>query len=571
MKETTANMKSFIISSFENDSELRNVMFEYFLDEINIDDSLGIFLYEIADILYTSTSNKFFNKGISAVEFYELEYSKYLKNITYDKESVFYNIKQSIKKNFSDKEYDWRSQENKKLYIQILSSYLHSNIKNFFYENRKRFLPEYDWFIIEKEERRKFHIEAFFKEFDKFSTVIDSISNYVNLDKIPKDYLSYMSSILGIKMITEQGITSHDQIRSVLGNMVSVYKEKGSLGSLELFLGSLGIGINLSELFFDRRMYWYLNDDENFRKNPYTNVLSDQRYQYYLTPNNPMTTFYPLAPNEIVSSLGTPVSESFFKKTVDENRNETGYVNMEEVLNYTEKKIETNFTYFKTNTIIIKFHFFQSESSLISLKYQNLLEDYMTAIIPIYVRKYYPTILFEETNFEDELSFALYGASEYTSLQNELFSVENMDNYIFKNISIKPNEDSELGELGEYVEDNDEVIFDYENADKTVLIGEEEIEEFSKFKSNQTSFVNEELAIEFILPEEKSNESEFSVKDANLTSHYGFTFNPNLDVDSLSDVNLGNIGINYYEYGNDIKSIYMFNVEDTEHLDIEIT
>ena len=96
MKEITANMKSFIISSFENDKELNSVMFEYFLEELNEGDNLEVFLYETADILYKSRENILFNNGLSAVEFYELEYSKYLKNINYEKESVFYSIEKSI-------------------------------------------------------------------------------------------------------------------------------------------------------------------------------------------------------------------------------------------------------------------------------------------------------------------------------------------------------------------------------------------------------------------------------------------------------------------------------------------
>ena len=57
MKEITANMKSFIISSFENDKELNSVMFEYFLEELNEGDNLEVFLYETADILYKSREN----------------------------------------------------------------------------------------------------------------------------------------------------------------------------------------------------------------------------------------------------------------------------------------------------------------------------------------------------------------------------------------------------------------------------------------------------------------------------------------------------------------------------------
>lgn len=571
MKEITANMKSFIISSFENDKELNSVMFEYFIEELNEGDNLEVFLYETADILYKSRENILFNKGLSAVEFYELEYSKYLKNINYEKESVFYSIEKSIKKNFSNKEYRWQEPKNRRLYVQIVASYLHSSIKNFFFENRKRFLPEYDWFLIDKDKKRKLHIEAFFKEFDKFASIVESISNYVDLSKIPKDYLSYMSSILGIKMITEQEITTHDQIRSVIGNMVSVYKQKGSLGGLEMFLGALGIGINVSEMYFDRRMFWYSKDDEQFWKNQYTNVLSTNRFAYYLTPNNPLTTYYPLAPNEIVKSLNRPISESMFDKQLEKSKNILGVPNEEKVLGYeVSDKNEIVFDYFKTNTVIIEFYFFHSKESLISMKYQKLLEDYMSAIIPVYVRKYYPTILFEETNFKDALSFTLYGASGYSFVLEELYKYENMDNKSVSFIAPYGSEGDKIGKdsipVDEYQKDDSLSSF-LDNRLNFLL-------SYKRVGDVQVGTEVEKFPISFDVVEsegEKKARLSFETEDINIVKHYGFTFNPTINTDSIGSIDAGNIDVVYEQYGNNIKSVSLLNAEEDEILSISIT
>lgn len=577
MKEITANMKNFIVSSFENDKELRNILFEYNMEELSEEDSLETFFYEIANLLFSADENRLFNKGYSAVSIYEAEYSKYEKDILYYKQGLLYSIEKIIKKNFSNKEYSWVIFKYKKLYIQILSSYLHSSVKNFFFENRKRFLPEYDWFIIEKDNNRKIHIEAFFKEFDRFSTVIDSISNYTDLDKIPQDYLSYMSSILGIKMITEQGITSHNQIRSVLGNMVSVFKNKGSIGALELFLGSLGIGINLNEMFFDRRMYWYHEDDEQFKKNTYTNVLNHLKYAYYLTPNNPTTTFYPLSPKELVSSLSNPLSESYFNEQVKKTIKETGVPDIKKILGYAESVDNLGFKYFKTNTVIIEFYFYQSKEQLISLSYQRLLEEYMSMIIPVYVRKYYPSILFEETSFEDSLSFVLYGASEYSFVNNELYRVENMDNYSLHLITPdRRTENWEPGSCGEEVEEeflpidkyDDDISESLNQASRTETI---QINTLRSLDGSNSEIRDDiKLPVVFSVPNETEEEQKFKTKDINIVENYGFLFNPEITLFEFSIPSSGGLNFANFKY-NSINKIYLLEAGVDEGLEIEIT
>ena len=364
-----------------------------------------------------------------------------------------------------------------------------------------------------------------------------------------------MSSILGIKMITEQEITTHDQIRSVIGNMVSVYKQKGSLGGLEMFLGALGIGINVNEMYFDRRMFWYSKDDEQFWKNQYTNVLSTNRFAYYLTPNNPLTTYYPLAPNEIVKSLNRPISESMFDKQLEKSKNILGVINEKKVLGYeVSDKNEIVFDYFKTNTVIIEFYFFHSKESLISMKYQKLLEDYMSAIIPVYVRKYYPTILFEETNFKDALSFTLYGASGYSFALEELYKYENMDN---KSVSfIAP-----YGSEGDKIGKDSIPVDEYQEGDSLSSFLDNRLNFLLSYKrvgDVQVGTEVEKIPISFDVvesKEERETRLSFETEDINIVKHYGFTFNPTINTNPISSIDAGNIEVVYEQYGNSIKSV----------------
>ena len=82
MKEITANMDSYIITSFEADEDLKTIMYEFNLtDEEGNKEAL---FYEVANTLYNSSRiNELIDSGLSAYDIYNYEIKKYEDNISY--------------------------------------------------------------------------------------------------------------------------------------------------------------------------------------------------------------------------------------------------------------------------------------------------------------------------------------------------------------------------------------------------------------------------------------------------------------------------------------------------------
>jgi hypothetical protein len=548
MKETISNMDSFIATILMADQELAEKLNTFGLadDETKKNKLLS----SLATLLLTSSSLKTAMKnGWSSYKIYEEEYKKVVENVAYAYSGIFFDMQTLIYSVFTIN-IDWFSPINKYLYVQFLVSFRYGNLNNFFYENRKKFLPEYDWFIIEKDFQRKQHIEAFFKEYDKFSKVIESISNYVDIDLIPADYMAYLSSILGIKMITEQEITTHDQIRSVISNIAEVYKAKGSLYAFELFLASLGVSVKINEMYFDRRLYWF-SKNPDVVKNPYTKSTDANKFEYYLTPKNPIITFYQVAPTEKPMLLATPQSASQFKKLVNDYiTNSNGSI--ESVLGYDQAYIDReHLTYFKTNVVIIDFGFFYSEEDLVSLKYQKLLEKYMEVIIPVYVRKYYPESVFEETYFEDHLIYLFPGGSGFKSVLAEdgrIIRVENSDMRAIHYF----NQSGGTDDLSSSLE--------IEDKDGNELFHLLDVDGFGK---------TDEANIPFSITEASKKET-FETEKININEDFSFIWSPTIELGIGSTINSGSISIeDNLGYGNDLLKIYSFDTEET--IEIEIT
>ncbi len=548
MKEIISNMDSFIATILMADQELAEKLHTFGLS--NDETKKNKLLSSLATLLLNSSSLKTAMKnGWSSYKIYEEEYKKTVENVAYAYSGLFFDIQTLIYAVFSIT-IDWFSPINKYLYVQFLSSFRYGNLNNFFYENRKKFLPEYDWFIIEKDFQRKQHIEAFFKEYDKFSKIIDSISHYVDIDLIPSDYMAYLSSILGIKMITEQEITTHDQIRSVISNIAEVYKAKGSLYAFELFLASLGVSVKINEMYFDRRLYWF-SKNPDVVKNPYTKSTDINKFEYYLTPKNPTTTFYQITPTEKPMTLNTPQSASQFKKLVNDyitNSNGT----IESVLGYDQAYInKEHLTYFKTNVVIIDFGFFYSEEDLVSLKYQKLLEIYMEAIIPIYVRKYYPESVFEETYFEDRLIYLFPGGSGFKSVLTEDGRTIRIENSDMRAIHYF-NQNGETDDLSSSLETEDKEGNEfYQTID---------IDGFGK---------TDEANIPFTITEVSKNET-FEDEKINLNEDFAFIWNPIIELETGSTPSSGSISIeDNFGYGNNLLKIYSFSTEAEIEIEIE--
>jgi hypothetical protein len=160
-------------------------------------------------------------------------------------------------------------------------SFKYSAVKTFFRQKYKYFLPEFDYDMINSEEKTKLYQEAFMREFDKFTMVIDNLYNIVDLDKIPTEYLNYLAQIIGYERDDYQLLTN-SSFRELLKNIIEIYRIKGTNYSFELFFNLLGFEIIPKEFWFDRRF-----GDTSISANAYTASTNKDSYLFYLTPNKP--------------------------------------------------------------------------------------------------------------------------------------------------------------------------------------------------------------------------------------------------------------------------------------------
>ena len=288
------NKHYYLTQIFINDKELEEVVFANGL----IGDYKR-FSYALADELYSSVDDFLTDNDLSANEYYENEYKKYLSNSSGYTSSFLLNIQNAIY-NAYEKNCIWYLKSNKGLYIAILKSILYGSIRHFFFENRDKYLPQYDWYLINNNPKRKDIMEMLFKEFDKLTNVSDALRYYQDADDIPVEFLIYLQEITGISMNDYNNTFTDKQLRSLTKHIVEVWREKGAAFSIELFFACMGIQCNISELWFDRRMY---DNPKNF--NEYTKVQSTTSFGYYLTPNKPHTISYEFSPESVSYNMYT--------------------------------------------------------------------------------------------------------------------------------------------------------------------------------------------------------------------------------------------------------------------------
>ena len=250
-------------------------------------------------------------------------------------------------------------------------------------------------------------------------------------------------------------------------------------------------------------------------------------------------------------TLDTPQSASQFKKLVNDyitNSNGT----IESVLGYDQAYInKEHLTYFKTNVVIIDFGFFYSEEDLVSLKYQKLLETYMEVIIPIYVRKYYPESVFEETYFEDRLIYLFPGGSGFKPVLTEDGRIIRIENSDIRAIHYC-NQNGETDDLSSSLETEDKEGNEfYQTVD---------IDGFGK---------TDEANIPFTITEVSKNET-FEDEKINLNENFAFIWNPIIELETGSTPSSGSISIeDNFGYGNNLLKIYSFSTEAEIEIEIE--
>lgn len=321
----------------------------------------------------------------------------------------------------------WHEASQAPFYKEALKSIKYGSIKHFFYRNRERFIPSYDLFLIDKNRRRKAFVNVMLKEFDKFSDVVESLREYNDPDYIPDKFLIYFMEILGFTVNDFDSSIDEAQARSLIKNLMEVYRRKGSTFAFEVFFGCMGIDCGVRELYFDRRLF-YQN-----KENPYTRTTSKASFAYYLTPKNPSTTSYPFYLDGNKTLLTEPITSEEWNRllekadiTTDEDiLSMLGFISSENI-----GTLQHPFTYFKSNYLLFNFtspynkmkygsEAYSTRSDSVTKTEFDAYVELLTYIIPVFIKQYYQNS-FETTTGEDDI--INYGTSRTNPM--DLFLVD---------------------------------------------------------------------------------------------------------------------------------------------------
>lgn len=296
---------------------------------------------------------------------------------------------------------DWKYSVNNDIYKIILTTLMHGSTSNFFYKNRYSFLPEYDWYLIEKEEAKKGFTEEVFKEFDRLSMIVSSIRNLGDIDNVPTDYLIKLIGVTGFSVNDYKNSLTDSQIRNLAKNIMDVYRYKGNINSFKIMFNSIGIEPNVEELYFDRRLYYSLTGTDKYD------------FEKYLTPHNPGVTSVKYTDEDVnTGALVYPMSEKAWSYLLDllndsdkdvAARYLLGYLDEGSISNVTCKDGRSflsvkksvaggqSFTYFKTN--FLRFDLKKigslSDTKITDEDELNMCKALINKICPIYINKIY--------------------------------------------------------------------------------------------------------------------------------------------------------------------------------------
>lgn len=362
---------------FSSDVNLRDALYL-----LNLSNEQYIDLcYALADGLYTYVDKFVKDNDMSANEYYESERKKRIADNTYN--SAMLLAMQSVILSATGKEYTWYMVSNKPIYVGILKAILYGAVKHFFYENRYKYLPQYDWYLIEANPKRKEIMNVLFLEFDKLATISDAIQYYQDPDDIPVEFLIRLQEITGLTMNTYGNIFTADQLRNLTKHLIEIWREKGSLYSIELFFSCMGIECSAKELWFDRRLFFNPNS-----LNEYTQRNSIREFGYYLTPNTPQSTTYSFSGENVSYSMYTApktsrIWERAFKTSVESERE----IAME-LLGYKDSDRETIYTFFKSNYLLIDFEHINSGNEITDEELA-VFKELVNHVLPIYMKTIY--------------------------------------------------------------------------------------------------------------------------------------------------------------------------------------
>lgn len=245
---------------------------------------------------------------------------------------------------------------------QLYYTYKYSYAEAFFENNREKFIPEYDMEMIESNPYADAFVDALLKEFDKLSTLLDNIPDFSNYDDIPFEYVNYLSQLMGVEQKHFMIETDQSEHYIVIAkNIMELYRIKGTNYAYQLFFDFLGFNVEMSEFYFDRRMLYKMDDENNE-----THTNDKYNYKYYLTVNDPRRNITEeLSSDEVVlsNSFGEQHNLEDFDEYIEQlfEYGNTRDKAVRVILGYDKQYIDASgnirlwegptYTYFKTNYI----------------------------------------------------------------------------------------------------------------------------------------------------------------------------------------------------------------------------
>ena len=366
----------YLTKIFLNDEELKEIAYSngmtYDYDKLS---------YALADNLYNFLEDYIINKDLSAEEFYAAEYEKYLLGQTAS--AIIAGIQSAIYSVY-ERDMPWYLVSNKGFYIAVLKTAIYGSIKHFFFQHRDKYLPQYDWYLIESNPKRKAIMEMLFREFDKLTNMSDALKYYQDPDDIPLEFIIYLQEITGFSMNTYNGLFNDKQLRSLTKHLIEIWRGKSSTFSIELFFACMGIDCAIKELWFDRRRFF---DPGKF--NSFTNVRNIRSFGYYLTPYTPHTVSYEYSTESVsYSDYTAPKSSRMWDYKLSKVSEQEQDKKLRELLGIDPSDEDTTYTFFKSNYLLFSFNYI-GQNKIIYQQELNVYKELIRYMLPAYIRVYY--------------------------------------------------------------------------------------------------------------------------------------------------------------------------------------
>ena len=269
-------------------------------------------------------------------------------------------------------------------YRAIMFAFKYAAVKNFFYGQYRKFLPEYDYDQINASAKTRTFFEATMKELDRLDDAISSMSSAVDIDEIPYKYMEYLASLIGYES-EDKNLVKDYVFRDLIKNMIEVYRVKGTNYSFELFLSFLGFNVNIKEYWFDRRFYYKKPESIN----EFTKATAKEKnsFIFYLSPLSPeeyipsdLYESYAVFKNEIKGTMDLNLFNKYLRD---------GKYTIEQLLGV-EEGFNDPYTYFKTNIVDFDFTSFKKENEQeVSEDDIKIINRVFEFLLPIFIKKQY--------------------------------------------------------------------------------------------------------------------------------------------------------------------------------------